>query len=54
LAYDGTCIRVSPNKFLDAVIQDFNRYIAELKDQSNIKLREDFRREYDMRLKNGS
>jgi hypothetical protein len=54
LAYDGTCIRVSPNKFLDAVIQDFNRYIAELKDQSNIKLREDFGREYDMRLKSGS
>jgi hypothetical protein len=50
LAYDGTCIRVSPNKFLDAVIEHFNQYIGELKDQSNINLREAFRRKYDVRL----
>lgn len=47
LSYDGTYIRVSPNKFLDAVIEDFNRYIGELKDRSNADLREAFRRKHD-------
>jgi hypothetical protein len=47
LDYDGTDIFISPNKFLDAVIEDFNRYIVKLKDQNNIDLREPFRRKHD-------
>lgn len=47
LSYDGSNICISPNKFLDAVIEYFSRYIGELKNKNNIDLREAFRRRYD-------
>ncbi len=39
LEYKDNCIRVSPNKFLDAVSADFSHYIEELKDPANEDLR---------------
>ena len=46
LEYDGTWIRVSPNKFLDAVRSYFEEYIADLKDPNNADLRDAFRRKW--------
>ncbi len=51
LAYDGAHIQISPNKFLDAVIEDFTHYIAELKNPLNVDLREAFRRKWDLRCR---
>jgi hypothetical protein len=49
LAYDGSHILISPNKFLDAVIENFTHYIAELKNPLNADLREAFQRNWDRR-----
>lgn len=47
LAFNGKYIRISPNKFLDAVVAEFEQYVAALKDPRNADLREAFRRKYD-------
>jgi len=47
LEFDGKYIRISPNKFLDAVIGYFEKYVAQLKDPANKELRETFRKKYD-------
>ncbi len=49
LDYDGSHILISPNKFLNAVMEDFTHYIAELKNPLNVDLREAFQRNWDRR-----
>jgi len=44
--HDGG-IRISPNKFFDAVSADFAAYIAQLKELANVELRETFQRKFD-------
>lgn len=43
----GPEIRISPNKFFDAVSADFAAYIAQLKEPANVELRETFQRKWD-------
>ena len=44
LEFDGTNIKISPNKFLDAVRDYFAAYIVQLKELTNAELREAFQR----------
>lgn len=48
LEFDGTHIRISPNKFFDAVSNDFAAYIVELR--ANAELRAAFQKKWDEKL----
>ena len=50
LKFDGSVIRVSPNKFLNAVSRDFAKYVVQLKKPANVQLRENFLKRYDLKF----
>jgi hypothetical protein len=50
LEFDGANIKISPNKFLDAVTAYFTDYMAQLKEPANVELRNSFERKWDTRV----